>query len=44
MFAEWIFYFKKKNCVAGVSYAFGQSEYTYITGSSNKTVLDPSRS
>ncbi len=27
--------------VAGVSYVLGQSEYTYITGSSYRTVLDP---
>ncbi len=27
--------------VASVSYAFGQSMYTYITDSSYRTVLDP---
>ncbi len=27
--------------VAGVSYAFGQSVYVYVTGSSYRTVLDP---
>ncbi len=27
--------------VAGVLYAFGQLAYTYVTGSSCRTVLDP---
>ncbi len=27
--------------VAGVSYACGQSAYTYVTGSSYRTALDP---
>ncbi len=32
----------KKCQVAGVLYAFGQSAYTYVTGSSYRTVLDRS--